>query len=124
MVSSYSQLTFSLAYLLEQFGLYGKASRLRYVSADGRFVYNLAIIDYLQSYDLEKHGEHLLKVWIYLRDGNEISACDPTPYARRFLRFMREFVIINQKSKQRTTSFNESFSVLPDNVRTSGDLFK
>ena len=45
-----------------------------------------------------------------MRDGNEISATDPTPYASRFLRFMREFVVINQKSKQRTTSFNESFT--------------
>jgi hypothetical protein len=82
----------------------------RYISSDGRYIYNLAIIDYLQAYDLEKQGEHHLKVWIYLRDGNLISACHPNPYARRFLHFMREFVIINQKSaKQRTTSFNESF---------------
>ena len=110
MVSNYSKLTFSVAYLLEQFGLYGKPSRHRYVSADGRFVYNLAIIDYLQGYDFEKWGEHQIKVWIYLRDGSKISACHPNPYARRFLHFMREFVIINQMStKQRTTSFTESF---------------
>ena len=45
-----------------------------------------------------------------MRDGTKISACHPNPYARRFLRFMRENVIINQKSaKHRTTSFQESF---------------
>ena len=45
-----------------------------------------------------------------MRDGTKISACHPNPYARRFLHFMREFVIINQKSaKHRTTSFQESF---------------
>ena len=45
-----------------------------------------------------------------MRDGSKISACDPNPYARRFLHFMREKVIINQKIRgQRTTSFIESF---------------
>ena len=45
-----------------------------------------------------------------MRDGTKISACHPNPYARRFLHFMREYVIINQKSaKHRTTSFVESF---------------
>ena len=39
--------------------MYGKPSRHRYISADGRYIYNLAIIDYLQSYDIEKQGEHL-----------------------------------------------------------------
>jgi hypothetical protein len=45
-----------------------------------------------------------------MRDGSLISACDPKPYARRFLHFMRENVVINQKdAKQRTSSFKESF---------------
>ena len=58
-------------------------------------IYHLAIIDYLQAYDLDKMGEHYIKVWLYMRDGSKISACNPNPYARRFLHFMREFVIIN-----------------------------
>ena len=82
----------------------------RYISTDGRYIYNIAIIDYLQAYDIEKQGEHLIKVWLYMRDGSLISACDPKPYASRFLRFMRNEVVINQKSsKQRTTSFTDSF---------------
>ena len=45
-----------------------------------------------------------------MRDGTKISATHPNPYARRFLHFMREFVIINQLSaKQRTSSFTQSF---------------
>jgi len=67
----------------------------RYISSDGRFIYNLAIIDYLQAYDWEKRGENFIKVWFYMRDGSMISACDPKPYARRFLHFMREHVVIN-----------------------------
>ena len=40
--------------LVERFNQFGKPSRHRYISADGRYIYNLAIIDYLQAYDLEK----------------------------------------------------------------------
>jgi len=67
----------------------------RYISKCGRYIYNLAIIDYLQAYDFEKWGEHNIKVYIYMRDGKMISATHPNPYARRFLHFMREHVIIN-----------------------------
>jgi len=35
-----------------------------------------------------------------MSDGSKISACDPKPYARRFLHFMRENVIINQIKKK------------------------
>jgi len=64
----------------------------------------------LQAYDFEKQGEHHIKVWLYRRDGTMISACNPNPYARRFLHFMREHVIINQGNpKMRTSSFKESF---------------
>lgn len=94
---------------MRQFHESNQGNQHRYISSDGRFIYNLAIIDYLQAYDWEKYGEHMLKVWVYQRDGAKISATDPNPYARRFQRFMREEVIINQKRGKRTTSFNQSF---------------
>ena len=81
--------------LIQKFREENQGNQHRYISSCGRYIYNLAIIDYLQSYDLEKHGEHLLKVWIYRRDGTLISACPPNPYARRYLHFMREHVLIN-----------------------------
>ena len=95
--------------LVRKFREMNNGNRHRYISTCGQYIYNLAIIDYLQAYDFEKWGEHNIKVWLYFRDGNMISACDPNPYARRFLRFMREHVIINQIAKKRTTSFNQSF---------------
>ena len=96
--------------LIRLFNEKNKGNQHRYISADGRYIYNLAIIDYLQAYDFEKQGEHYIKVWLYMRDGTKISACDPRPYAWRFLHFMRGEVIINQKSgSQRTTSFADSF---------------
>ena len=102
--------------LIRQFREENAGNQHRYISSDGQYVYNLAIIDYLQAYDLEKQGEHHAKVWLYMRDGSKISACHPNPYARRFLHFMREEAIINQKSaKQRTSSFTDSF-IYGDNV--------
>lgn len=96
--------------LIKKFNEENRGNNHRFISTCGRYIYNLAIIDYLQGYDLEKWGEHNIKVWIYMRDGTKISATHPNPYAKRFLRFMRDFVIINQKSKQaRSTSFKDSF---------------
>ena len=98
-----------VAEIMQKFREKNGFNRHRYLSTCGRYIYNIAIIDYLQAYDFEKRGEHFIKVWFYFRDGDLISATDPNPYARRFLRFMREHVIINQKAKKRTTSFNQSF---------------
>ena len=97
--------------LIKKFNMENNRNQHRYISDCGRYIYNLAIIDYLQAYDFEKHGEHLIKVWLYRRDGSLISACNPNPYARRYLSFMREHVVINQSKidNQRTSSFNESF---------------
>ena len=83
--------------LIRKFEEENVGNQNRYISRDGRYIYNLAIIDYLQDYNFEKRGENFIKVWFYMRDGSKISACDPNPYARRFLHFMRENVIINQK---------------------------
>ena len=80
---------------VQRFKEFNLGNRHRYISACGQYIYNLAIIDYLQAYDFEKWGENFIKVWFYQRDGTLISAVDPNPYARRFLRFMRENVIIN-----------------------------
>ena len=90
----------SIEQLIFKFNEENQGNQHRYISSCGRYIYNLAIIDYLQSYDFEKWGEHQLKVWIYRRDGSLISACNPNPYARRYLHFMREFVIINQLKQE------------------------
>lgn len=60
---------------------------------DGKHIYHVGIIDYLQDYSLTKKLENFTKRQFY---GNMISAVPPKDYALRFLRFMKSNVIINQ----------------------------
>ena len=76
----------------DEFGSY----RHKCISKNGRYIYHIAMIDYLQAYDIEKQAENFLKIWLYQRDGNLISAAHPNLYAHRFNKFMREQVVINQ----------------------------
>ena len=81
--------------LVKEWEEQGFGNRHRCISKDGRYIYHIAIIDYLQAFDVEKRAENLIKVWLYQRDGALISACDPKPYARRFNKFMRENVVVD-----------------------------
>ena len=73
-------------------------TRHTFLSESGRYIYHIAIIDYLQDYNLEKKLENRLKVFIN-KEGAEISAIQPKEYATRYLRFMRDKVIIDQNSE-------------------------
>lgn len=70
-------------------------SRHRYISKNGRFIYHIALIDYLQAFDIEKKAENLIKVWVYNRKEYKISAVNPILYKNRFLKFMKDQVIID-----------------------------
>ena len=63
------------------------------MSDDGKFIYHLGIIDYLQDYNIEKWGETQLKSRI--SDGNLISSVPPKQYMTRYFNFMQSQVIIN-----------------------------
>lgn len=65
------------------------------MSANGRYIYHLAIIDYLQAYNFEKKAENFVKVWLYYRDEYKISAVNPNMYMKRFFKFMKDNVVIN-----------------------------
>ena len=54
----------------------------------GRFIYHVAIIDYLQEWNLNKKAERFVKTKILFKDGNTLSAIEPIEYARRFQHFM------------------------------------
>mmetsp|Transcript_27991 Transcript_27991/g.37915 ORF Transcript_27991/g.37915 Transcript_27991/m.37915 type:complete len:107 (+) Transcript_27991:2165-2485(+) len=71
-------------------------TRNTFLSVDGKQVYHLGIIDYLQDFNLEKTAECYAKKSINAK-GAEISAVPPRDYAPRFLNFMREKVLIDQK---------------------------
>ena len=55
----------------------------------------MAIIDYLQTFNLEKWGESRFKIWILRRNAALISCIEPDVYADRFIRFMNTEVFID-----------------------------
>jgi hypothetical protein len=57
----------------------------------------VAIIDYLQDFNIDKWAESLLKTVIN-KEGAQISAIEPHAYFSRYLKFMKEKVIIDQKN--------------------------
>ena len=50
----------------------------------GNRIYHIAIIDYLQEWNLKKKTERFLKTTILVKDGKKLSAIEPQEYARRF----------------------------------------
>ena len=57
----------------------------------------MAIIDYLQEYNLRKRFEFNWKVHVLQYGRDIISSVDAVSYAKRFFNFMREEVIIDDK---------------------------
>jgi len=53
---------------------------------------HLAIIDYLQEWNLNKKVERFSKVFILGKNGDGLSAIDPVVYARRFKNFMKSYL--------------------------------
>ena len=70
-------------------------NRHKYYSSCGNYIYHLAIIDYLQTFNLEKWGESRFKTWILRRPSNLISAVEPELYANRFVKFMADEVLLS-----------------------------
>jgi len=57
------------------------------MSSNGKYIYHLGIIDYLQDYNLDKKGENFAKQHM-LQKGKGISAVEPKRYVQRFYDFM------------------------------------
>lgn len=88
--------------------------RHRYISSNRKFIYHIGIIDYLQTYNMEKQLESRIKTTLLGRSFNEISAIDPKPYAERFLGFMVDKVFIDGKEQKEVAnkhSFIKSLSM-------------
>ena len=64
------------------------ASPVGFVSADGRSLYCVGVIDILQKYTAKKKGERLLKTVVKRQNGAELSSAEPGFYARRFVDFI------------------------------------
>lgn len=80
-------------------------NRHMFLSSNLQFIYHLAIIDYLQDYNFDKKSEHFVKtIWRGRRA--EISAVPPERYAKRYIEFMENQVIVVDK-KYRNLSDSE-----------------
>mmetsp|Transcript_3449 Transcript_3449/g.4277 ORF Transcript_3449/g.4277 Transcript_3449/m.4277 type:complete len:83 (-) Transcript_3449:73-321(-) len=62
------------------------------LSADGKEVYFLGIIDYLTAYGKRKTAETLVRSTILQQQREKISAVPPAEYAARFRRYMKTIV--------------------------------
>ena len=52
-------------------------------------IYHIAIIDYLQEWNLKKQAERLIKTKLMFKNGNGLSAIEPVDYSLRFYHFMQ-----------------------------------
>jgi len=66
------------------------------MSEDGKYIYHLGIIDYLQDFNFDKWAENKFKSLI--SDGTMISAVPPKNYKERYFNFMQNQVVINQEA--------------------------
>jgi hydroxymethylpyrimidine pyrophosphatase-like HAD family hydrolase len=66
-----------LGKLAKNFEALGLKTRHKYISQNGKYIYHIAIIDYLQAFDLEKKAENFIKKYIYNREEYKISAVNP-----------------------------------------------
>ena len=86
-------------------------NRHKFISSCGKYIYHLAIIDYLQTFNLEKWGESKIKIWLLRRPRHLISAVEPEIYRERFMKFMANEVLIESNlfsaEKERTKMENE-----------------
>lgn len=71
------------------------------MSVCGQFIYHVGIIDYLQDYNFEKKAENFWKYTVQGK-GDQISAVPPDFYGQRFLRFMKDNVIVDQREASKS----------------------
>jgi len=67
-------------------------NRYELESEDGRVKYHVALIDYLQEWNLNKKLERYAKIYFKNADPSGLSAIAPAEYQRRFMRFMKDIV--------------------------------
>ena len=74
--------------------------RHRFYSTCGRYVYHVAIIDYLTEFNIQKKMESFYKIRCKGVKEKNLSAVNPVLYGDRFVDFMEKEVIINEEQKR------------------------
>jgi hypothetical protein len=67
-------------------------NRYEIESGDGNYKYHLALIDYLQEWNLDKKLERFAKITFKNANPAGLSAIEPDAYQKRFMRFMKDTV--------------------------------
>jgi hypothetical protein len=60
----------------------------KHIYENDKHIYHLAVIDYLQEWNLSKKCERFFKTIVLRKSPTMLSAIEPNEYARRFLHFV------------------------------------
>ncbi len=77
-----------------------KCYRRIFKSVNGKFIYILGIIDYLQVFNLKKFLENKYKSILYNKEIKTISAVDPTVYSDRILKFVQSYLLVSENKNK------------------------
>ena len=82
--------------------VFGESAKKRHQfhSTCGRYVYHIAIIDYLTRFNFQKRLESWYKVQWKNQDRNKVSCVEPILYGNRFIKFMSQHVIVNDDMRK------------------------
>lgn len=67
---------------------------------NGKYIYIMGIIDYLQKFDIKKFLENKYKGIFYKKEIETISAVDPFIYSYRFLNFLQNNLLVFNDKKE------------------------
>lgn len=59
----------------------GLFNRHMFMSQDGKYIYHVSIIDYMQLWNFDKKTEQFAKKWFLGKNGKQISAVEPDYYS-------------------------------------------
>jgi len=68
-------------------------------SKNGKYIYFMGIIDYLQKFNIKKFLENKYKGILYKKQIQTISAVDPTIYSDRMLKFLQSNLFVSDTNK-------------------------
>ena len=91
-----------------------------YFSTDGKWCYQLSVIDYLQTFDQGKKNEVAAKRLFKNADPRKLSAVPSTPYGHRFYDFMKNSVFTPDQDtirKQQEEDFAKVIKEIEDHVK-------
>lgn len=94
--------------------------RHRWFSVDGKEIYHISIIDYLQLWNANKIGERFLKTKFLGKKGDELSAVEPNFYRERFVKVLTNRIItvaLSEKISEATKDFKNHMDVSFDKIR-------